>query len=130
MRMLLSWVFAVGAVGLLGVGVWAQDKKEVTLKGEIACAKCTYHLADKCGTAISVKEDGKDVTYILIDKGMQEKYYEGLCGGDKKQATVSGTVTTKDGKKYVTPTKVEVEKKGAPKDASPVAATGCCCCGK
>src|SRR5438105_2772167 len=126
MRALISGMLAVGLVGLLGTGLLAQDKKEVTLKGEIACAKCTYHLADKCGTAISVKEDGKDVTYILVDKGMQEKYYDGLCGGDKKQATVTGTVTTKDGKKYVTPTKVEVAKK----DGSPVSTGGCCCCGK
>jgi hypothetical protein len=111
MRMLFAWVLAVGVVGLLSAGLRAQDKKEVTLKGEISCAKCGLHQADKCGTAIVVKEGGKDVTYFLLDKGMQEKYYEGLCGGDKKQGAVTGVVTEKDGKKYVKPSKVEFAKK-------------------
>jgi hypothetical protein len=111
MRTLLSCLLAVGVLGVLSVGLRAQDKKEVTLKGEIACAKCSLHQSDKCGTAIVVKENGKDVTYIFQDKGMQEPYYEGLCGGDKKPATVTGVVTEKDGKKYLKPSKVELAKK-------------------
>jgi hypothetical protein len=130
MRVLLAVVLAVGVVGLWNAGLRAQDKKEVTLKGEIACAKCTFHQADKCGTAISVKEGGKDVVYLLLDKGMQEPYYEGLCGGDKKPGTVTGVVTTKDGKKYVKPSKVEFAKQGADARGAGVdvaqMAAGCC----
>ena len=111
MRALISGMLAVGLMYLLGAGLRAQDNKEVTLKGEITCAKCGLHQSDKCGTAIVVKEGDKDVTYFLLDKGMQEPYYEGLCGGDKKQGTVSGVVTTKEGKKYVKPSKVEFAKK-------------------
>ena len=130
MRGVIAGLLVVGVVDLLGTGVRAQDKKEVTLKGEIACAMCTFHQADKCGTAISVKEGGKDVVYLLLDKGMEEPYYEGLCGGDKKQGTVTGVVTTKDGKKYIKPSKVEFTKQGADARGAGVdvaqMAAGCC----
>lgn len=55
------------------------------------------------------EESGKTVTYLLDDKGNGEDYHE--CGGsEKKDVTVSGTLTDKDGKKTVRPSKVEVKK--------------------
>ena len=113
MRVLLSCVLAVGFLGLIEVGLRAQDKKEVTLKGEILCAKCALKEKDvkKCTTAIRVKEDGKDVVYYLDDKGSQEMYHEEVCGGATKEGTVVGTISTKDGKKYIKPSKVEYTKK-------------------
>ena len=84
--------------------------KEVTLKGEIMCAKCELKEAKKCQTLIRVKEDGKEVTYYFLDRGNKEEHHEAVCGGGKKAGTVTGTVTEKDGKKWVTPKKVEYAK--------------------
>jgi hypothetical protein len=85
--------------------------KEVTLKGEILCAKCELKQGNKCQTVIRVKEEGKEVTYYFKDKGNKEEYHESVCGGGTKEGTVIGTVTEKNGKKWITPTKVEYAQK-------------------
>src|SRR5947209_2381973 len=104
----------VSMLGLiLAAGLRAEDKKEVTLKGTILCAKCALKLegVTKCTTAIQVKEDGKDVVYLFDDKGAKEDYHEEVCGGGTKDGTVTGVVTKKDGKLYIKPSKVEYTKK-------------------
>jgi hypothetical protein len=85
--------------------------KEVTLKGTILCAKCELQQTDKCTTAIQVKENGKDVIYYFLDKGSKETYHEEVCGGGKKEGSVTGVVSEKDGKKWIKPSKVEYAKK-------------------
>jgi hypothetical protein len=107
----LSFVLALSAVCLLAVGLRAQDKKEVTLKGTILCARCALKESKKCQTAIQVKEGTKTVTYYFLDKGNKEDYHEEVCGGEKMKGTVKGTLSEKEGKKYITPKKVEYAKK-------------------
>src|SRR5271155_1626393 len=105
--------FVLGLAGLamLLAPVAAEEKpKEVTLKGTISCAKCELKLTPKCQNAIQVKEAGKEVTYLFDDKGMAESYHEAVCGGGKKEGTVVGIVTEKDGKKWIKPSKVEFAK--------------------
>jgi hypothetical protein len=112
MKSVLSLLGSLLAVFVLAAGLAADDKaKEETLKGTILCAKCALKEAKQCQTAIQVKKDGKTVTYYLNDKGNQEGYHETVCGGDRKEGTVTGKVFEKDGKKYITPTKVEYGKK-------------------
>lgn len=90
----------------LTVAAHAEDK-EVTLKGKIMCAKCALKEGTKCQTAIKVKEGGKDVIYYFLDKGVAEAHHEAVCGGGQKDGTVTGPVSEKDGKKWITPKKVE-----------------------
>ena len=111
MRKLLSVSLALAVALVFAGALRAEEKKEVTLKGEILCAKCELKEAKRCTTAIVVKEDGKDITYYFKDKGNKETYHEDVCGGGRKEGTVTGTVTEKDGKKYITPSKVEYAKK-------------------
>src|SRR5262249_18833934 len=111
MKTVCSQLVALLAVGMLVLGLHAADNKEVTLKGTILCAKCALKEAKKCQTAIQVKEGGKEVTYYFDDKGAQENYHENVCGGDRKEGTVIGTVAEKDGKKWIKPSKVEYVKK-------------------
>jgi hypothetical protein len=114
MKFAILFVVALALAAALVAGSQAQDKdKEVTLKGTVVCAKCTLGETKECTTAIQVKESGKDVTYYLSDKGNKETYHEPVCGGGKSEGTVTGTVSTKDGKKWITPKKVEYAKKGA-----------------
>ena len=83
----------------------AEEGKEVTLKGEVTCAKCDLKKADSCQTVIKVEKDGKDVIY-WFEKADHKKYHKPICA-EAKKATVKGTVTEKDGKKYVKVSKLE-----------------------
>jgi hypothetical protein len=113
MKTIWSILFALTVLAAFTVNARSEDKKEVTLKGTILCAKCALKLegVTKCTTAIQVKEDGKDVVYLFDDKGSKEEYHEAVCGGDRKEGTVTGVVTKKDGKLTIKPFKVEYAKK-------------------
>jgi hypothetical protein len=110
MKAALSVLLAVSVFCVVALRLQAAPK-EVTLKGEILCAKCELKQGNKCQTVIRVKEDGKDVVYYFKDKGNKEEYHESVCGGGTKEGTVIGTVTEKNGKKWITPTKVEYAQK-------------------
>ena len=97
------------AVALLATAPATAADKEVKLTGTMVCAKCKLKEpgVTKCTNALQVKEGTKTVLYLLDDKGNGESYHEDLCGGgEKANVTVTGTVTEKDGKKWVKPTKV------------------------
>src|SRR5262249_20332227 len=128
--MRFAWSLPVAFVvfGVLGAEAPAQDK-EVTLKGTILCAKCALKEAKTCTTAIVVKEGEKEVTYYFKDKGNKEDYHEEVCGGARKEGTVIGAISEKDGKKWITPKKVEYAKKQADQRGGYELATpgvGCC----
>jgi hypothetical protein len=111
MKVLAAASLALAILGLCALGLQAEDKKEVTLKGTIMCAHCELNEGTECQTVIRVKEGGKEVTYYFKDKGNKEKYHEEVCGGGRKEGKVTGTVSDKDGKKWITPKKVEYVKK-------------------
>ena len=84
----------------------AVKAEEVTKKGTIACAMCTYGKetgAKKCALGIMVKEGDKDVFYYF-DADAHKKYHgpdsdEKICKKQKK-GTVKGEVS-KDGDKMI-----------------------------
>ncbi len=101
------WSMLLGlavVLALVASNLRAEEGKEVTLKGTILCAKCELKETDVCTNAIRVKEDGKDVVYYFKDKGKKEKYHKQICQ-EPKEGSVTGTVSEKDGKKYITPKK-------------------------
>jgi hypothetical protein len=110
MRLATIFGSALAVLCLIAWTAQAADK-EVTLKGKIMCAKCTLKKASKCTTAIVVEEKGKEVTYFLKDKGTGESYHEAVCGGGKKDGTVVGVVSEKDGQKWIAPKKVTYAQK-------------------
>ena len=88
-----------------------EKAKEVTLTGTLVCGKCGLNEPGKCTNVLQVKEGDKTVNYYLADKGSGEGYHEGACGGGKVEGVkVVGTVAEKDGKKWVTATKVDAPK--------------------
>ena len=105
MRMMLSFVCALALI----VVAQADDKKETTLKGEVCCANCELKKQASCNAVIVVKDGDKEVIYYF-DSESQKKYGEECCK-EKKMAKVTGTTAEKDGKKWITVTKVEYEKK-------------------
>lgn len=124
---LLSVAFA--AVGIFAAWAPAQEK-EVTLKGTILCAKCALKQAKTCTTAILVKDGEKEVTYFFKDKGNKESYHEEVCGGDRKQGSVTGTVFEKEGRKWITPTKVVYAKASAQRGRGNDSALPAACCAR
>ena len=111
MRLMATFLSVFALTGVLALTAQAADK-EVTLKGKIMCAKCALKMEGvrKCTTCIKVKEGDKEVVYLFLDKGNKEEYHEAVCGGDEKDGTVAGTVSEKDGKKWIKPSKVEYAK--------------------
>jgi len=96
LSMLAALVLVFGAL----VSVRAEeDKKEVTLKGDICCAKCELKKEKACATVIKVKEGEKEVVYYF-DAESGKKHHKEICQACKK-GEVKGTVSEKGGKKTI-----------------------------
>src|SRR6516165_89915 len=106
MRSALTLLLVAGAGLVAWQGLSAGDRKQVTLKGTILCARCALKESKKCQTAIQVKEGGKTVTYFFKDKGAAEGYHEEVCGGDRHSGIVTGTVSREGEKRFITPKRV------------------------
>lgn len=83
---------------------------EISITGNMVCAKCTLHETDTCQNVVQVTEDGKTVNYYLKQNDISKAAHGAICHGDTEKVTVTGTVKEKDGKKTMTPTKIEVVK--------------------
>jgi hypothetical protein len=101
---------AVGVALVLVVGMTASAAAAdpVTVTGKVMCAKCTLKKADakECQDVLVVKDaKGATAEYYLVKNAVQEKFGH-VCTGEKP-ATVTGTVTEKDGKKWLEATKMD-----------------------
>jgi hypothetical protein len=92
----------------LAAGDDKASGKEVTIKGEAKCAKCSLHEADKCQTVIQTKEDGKTVTYWVAQNDVAKDFHKDVCS-DTKKVKATGKVETVDGKKTLTLAKIKTE---------------------
>jgi hypothetical protein len=108
MKMLLKLGFAVALV--FGLAFAAQAADETTYTGKVMCAKCSLKKADasKCQDVLVVTDGAKTTEYYVEKNAVAEKF--GHVCKDEKQATVTGTVTEKDGKKWIAPSKMEEKK--------------------
>jgi hypothetical protein len=79
------------------------------VKGEGMCARCELEEAASCQNAIQVKEDGKTVTYYLTHNQVSKEFHRNICKG-RTPVEAIGTVEEKDGKKELTPAKIELVK--------------------
>ena len=103
MKKLLAAIFAAAFVVSFVTPVYAEEQ---TVKGEAICTKCELHETDKCATAIRVKEDGKDVIYYCKDNKVAKEFHKNICHGPAK-VTAVGTVSEKDGKKWIKLSKID-----------------------
>lgn len=81
------------------------EGKEITVKGEAKCAKCSLHESDKCQTVIQTKEHGKLVTYWVTQNDVAKDFHKEVCQEPKK-VKAKGTVEEVDGKKQLTLAKI------------------------
>ena len=95
----------------IGLSALAAAADEVTLEGKIACAKCTLKKKDakECQNVLLVKDaGGKTVEYYLAAAAGAEPFGE-VCT-NTTAARVTGVVSEKDGRKWITASKVELQK--------------------
>jgi uncharacterized protein DUF6370 len=84
--------------------VFAADE---TLKGELVCAKCYLNKEDakECQDVLLVKgTKGETIEYYVTKNEVAQESGE-TCTG-KIPATIIGTVSEKDGRKWVTASKI------------------------
>ena len=88
----------------------ADTGKETTLDGKMVCAKCVLHETKECQNVLQVQQDGKTVNYYLAKNDVSNNFHDQICGTDGEKATVTGTVSEKDGKEMLTASKIEAAK--------------------
>ena len=108
MKTLAKFGLALALVAGLVAAAYAGE--ETTVTGKVMCAKCTLKKADatKCQDVLVVKDGDKTAEYYVVKNAVAEKFGH-TCSGEKA-AVVTGTVSEKDGKKWITPSKMEAPK--------------------
>ena len=96
-----------GLVFALATTSFAAEGKEVTVKGEGKCAKCSLKETKECQNVIQTEKDGKKVNYYLVANDVSKEFHGKLCKETKK-VTATGTVKEVEGKLQMTPTKMEL----------------------
>jgi len=82
----------------------------VTLQGRVLCAKCALKKAafKECQNVLLVPQErgqGAEAEYYIVNNAVNEKFGEACM--EAKKATVTGTVSEKDGLKWIAPTRME-----------------------
>jgi hypothetical protein len=111
MKKLKLFIALLAGLALAGATTTAlAADKEITITGSMVCGKCTLHETKECQNVVQVKEDGKTINYYLKQNDVSKAAHGAVCGGDSEKVTVTGTVEETDGKKVMTPTKIDVVK--------------------
>ena len=100
MKKTLVLALTVAGLFMTAASNASAAEKEVSIKGEAQCGKCSLKKADKCTNVIVAKEDGKEVVYYVGkneygDKNLPHKL---ICTAVKK-VEAKGTVKEVEGKK-------------------------------
>ena len=98
---------AIAVVSLFAFTASAEDKEQ-TFTGKGECAKCALKKADSCQMAITVKEEGKDKTYLLENNKVTKDYHSNICQSEKKVKVV-GTFKEVDGQKIIVAKKIDTQ---------------------
>ena len=99
------------ALALVLAVVSMARAEETTLSGTLMCAKCALKKADasKCQDVLVVTDAQGASTEYYIAKNAAADEAGHQCKTEAK-AKVTGTVSEKDGKKWIEATKIEKEK--------------------
>ncbi len=92
---------------VLGLAASIPAGDETTMTGKVMCAKCSLKKADasKCQDVLVTKGDDGKITHFYIAKTEASKAFGHVCQSEKA-AVVTGTIEEKDGKKWISPSKM------------------------
>ncbi len=89
-----------------GAAIVRAAEAEVTLTGTVSCAMCTLKKADaKACQDVFVASGDQAGEYYLVKNAVSEKFGH-VCKGSRT-AKATGTVTEKDGRKWLTVSTME-----------------------
>lgn len=88
----------------------AAKPAEVSLRGDVQCAMCILKKADakSCQDVLVVTDKAGKTEYYLVKNAVSEKF--GMSCMKARPAVATGTVSEKDGKKWLTASKLEAVK--------------------
>jgi hypothetical protein len=109
-RKLLASLAVLLALTLGTAAIAGTEGRQVTLEGDVVCAFCTLKVKGfkGCQNVLLVKKDGMDSEpeqYYFTKNEISDEF--GMVCTESKRVRLTGTVTEKDGKKWITPTKIE-----------------------
>lgn len=107
MRTSLRFVLSLVALMVFAGLALAEDAKATKLTGTLTCAKCQLKEAPKCQNALQVKQGDKTTLYYLTDNEVSKKAHHACCKSAKENVSVTGTIEEKDGKQWITATKID-----------------------
>ena len=81
--------------------------KEVTITGNMVCAKCVLHETKECQNVLQIQKGGKTVNYYLAQNDISKAFHDNICTTAGEKVTATGTVSEKDGKQVMTVSKIE-----------------------
>jgi hypothetical protein len=94
----VALVFAV----VVAAQAEGEKGKTVTIKGELGCGKCVFKEAK--GACVNAIKATDGTVYFIDDGGRAASYHKEICT-KKVKGSVTGTVATKEGKKWIKPAK-------------------------
>lgn len=98
---------AIATLAALTVATRAFAADELTLKGELVCAKCALNKPDatECQDVLLVKDaKGKTTEYYVTKNKVSQESGEACT--QTIPATIVGTVSEKDSRKWITASKI------------------------
>jgi hypothetical protein len=104
--------FALVLVAAFVVMTAAAIAAEETLSGTIVCAKCALKKADatECQDVFLVKNAKGETVEYYIEKNKVAEDSGDACTIEVK-ATITGTVSEREGRKWIAPSKIEKTEK-------------------
>jgi hypothetical protein len=98
------------AITLVGGVLAGEETETITLEGKVVCALCTLKEEGlkECQNVLQVEpgEEGAEPAFYYIAKNDVGDKLGTVCK-DSKHAKITGTVAEKDGKKWITASKIE-----------------------
>ena len=96
----------IATLGALAVAIPSFAADDTVLKGDMVCAKCFLKKPDakECQDVLLVSTSSETVEYYITKNKVSTDSGEACT--DKIPATVTGVVSEKDGRKWITATKI------------------------